>query len=116
MPYKEKEIKKLYYSIGEVSKMLDVKATTIRSWEKQFKHINPRKNRKGDRMFTDKDIYDLGVVNKLIQGESQQTVTEAKTHIKENKEKFDKTFDAIKRLEKLRYEMVKLKEQLNRNS
>lgn len=111
MPYKEKEIKKLYYSIGEVSKLLDIKPSTIRHWEKEFKEIKPRKNRKGDRMFTDKDIYHLKVVQKLVH-EDKQSLTEANSHIKEHKAKINNTYDAIKRLAELRYEMLKLKEQL----
>ncbi len=112
MPYKERQIKKLYYSIGEVSKMLDIKASTIRSWEKDYKNIKPRKNRKGDRMFTEKDIYHLKVVKKLVDGDDSQTKKEVNSQIKENKTQIDNTFSAIQRLEKLKFEMLKLKEQL----
>ncbi len=113
MPYKEKEIKKLYYSIGEVSKMLDIKPSTIRHWEKQFKQIKPRKNRKGDRMFTDKDIYHLKVVQKLV-NDDKQSLSEADSHIQDHKEDINNTFEAIKRLEQIRFEMLKLKEQIQR--
>ncbi|MFT5306395.1 MAG: DNA-binding transcriptional MerR regulator, partial [Chitinophagales bacterium] len=56
MPYIQKEIKKLYYSIGEVATLFDVNASLIRFWEKEFEIIKPHKNKKGNRMFTQKDV------------------------------------------------------------
>ncbi len=52
MPYKEKTIEKLYYSIGEVAEMLDVPVSTVRFWENEFDILKPMKNKKGNRMFT----------------------------------------------------------------
>lgn len=66
MPYKEKEIEKLYYSIGEVSEMLGVNASLIRFWEKQFGNIKPHKNKKGDRLFTIKEIEKLKEIHHLV--------------------------------------------------
>ena len=43
---------KLYYSIGEVAKAFDVNASLIRFWEKEFEIIQPKKNKKGNRLFT----------------------------------------------------------------
>ena len=48
MPYKEKKVEKLYYSIGEVSDMLDVPVSTVRFWENEFDILKPMKNKKGD--------------------------------------------------------------------
>ena len=50
------EIKKLYYSIGEVSKMVDLKAYVLRYWETEFKQLTPPKNRAGNRTYRKKDI------------------------------------------------------------
>ena len=47
---------KLYYSIGEVAKAFDVNASLIRFWEKEFEIIQPKKNKKGNRLFTKNDI------------------------------------------------------------
>jgi DNA-binding transcriptional MerR regulator len=44
LPYKEKEIAKLYYSIGEVADIFEVNASLIRFWEKEFNIISPKKN------------------------------------------------------------------------
>ena len=46
-PYKEKEIKKLFYTIGEVSKILNVNVSLIRFWDNEFDIIKPKKNKKG---------------------------------------------------------------------
>ena len=50
------EIKKLYYSIGEVSKMVGLKAYVLRYWETEFKQLTPPKNRAGNRTYRQKDI------------------------------------------------------------
>ena len=51
-----KQIKKLYYSIGEVSKMTDLKAYVLRYWETEFKQLKPPKNRAGNRTYRQSDI------------------------------------------------------------
>jgi len=61
LAYKEKEITKLYYTIGEVAEMFDVKTSTIRFWENEFSILKPRKNKKGNRLFTPKDIENLKI-------------------------------------------------------
>ena len=50
------EIKKLYYSIGEVSKMVELKSYVLRYWETEFKQLSPPKNRAGNRTYRKKDI------------------------------------------------------------
>ena len=50
------EIKKLYYSIGEVSKMVNLKSYVLRYWETEFKQLAPLKNRAGNRTYRQKDI------------------------------------------------------------
>lgn len=50
------QLTKLYYSIGEVAGMLDVNTSLIRFWEKEFPIIKPKKNKKGNRLYTPKEI------------------------------------------------------------
>tara|TARA_Y100000768_G_scaffold326526_1_gene263876 strand:+ start:261 stop:596 length:336 start_codon:yes stop_codon:yes gene_type:complete len=50
------DIKKLYYSIGEVSKMVSLKSYVLRYWETEFKQLTPPKNRAGNRTYRQKDI------------------------------------------------------------
>ena len=56
MSSEPKEIKKLYYSIGEVSKMTELKAYVLRYWETEFKQLKPPKNRAGNRTYRQSDI------------------------------------------------------------
>lgn len=60
------EIKKQYYAIGEVSKRLAVQASVIRFWETEFSQIHPKKNRKGNRVYTLKDIETLEKIHYLL--------------------------------------------------
>jgi hypothetical protein len=58
----ENELTKLYYSIGEVSVMFGVNTSLIRFWDKEFDIITPKKNKKGNRLFTPKDIKNLNKI------------------------------------------------------
>ena len=62
MPYLERKVEKLYYSIGEVAAMFDVKTSLIRFWEKEFDIIKPKKNKKGNRFFTKEDIENFHLI------------------------------------------------------
>ena len=66
MPYKEREIEKIFYSIGEVAKMFDVNTSHIRFWSKQFDIIKPATNKKGNRMYTMVDIENFRVIYHLV--------------------------------------------------
>ena len=66
MPYKEREIEKIFYSIGEVAKMFDVNTSHIRFWSKQFDIIKPATNKKGNRMYTMSDIENFKVIYHLV--------------------------------------------------
>lgn len=66
MPYKEKTIEKLYWSIGEVADQLNVNTSLIRYWEKEFGSLRPKRTGKGDRLFTRKDIEHLQRIQHLV--------------------------------------------------
>ncbi len=91
MPYKEKRVEKLYYTIGEVADMFRVNTSLIRFWEKEFEILKPKKNNKGNRTFTPKDIEHIRLIYHLVK-EKGMTLKGAKENIKENK---TKTFDKI---------------------
>ncbi len=59
---KSVESGKLYYSISEVARMTGLEAYVLRYWEKEFPQLKPRKNRGGNRMYTQKDI---DVINQI---------------------------------------------------
>ena len=52
MPYKERDINKRYYTMGEVTEMFNVNASQIRFYEKEFEILQPKKNKKGNILFT----------------------------------------------------------------
>jgi len=62
------EIKKLYYSIGEVSKIVGLKSYVLRYWETEFKQLTPPKNRAGNRTYRQKDIDIILEIKNLLHG------------------------------------------------
>ena len=84
MPYKETDTVKLYYTIGEVSEMFHVNTSLIRFWEKEFDIIKPKKNKKGNRLFTPEDLDNFKVIYNLVK-EQGLTLEGAKKYLKENR-------------------------------
>ncbi len=84
MPYKEYDTSKLYYTIGEVSELFVVNTSLIRFWEKEFDVIRPKKNKKGNRLFTAEDIDNFKVIYNLVK-EQGFTLEGAKKYLKENR-------------------------------
>jgi DNA-binding transcriptional MerR regulator len=82
MPYKEKKVEKLYYSIGEVAEMLEIPVSTVRFWENEFDILKPMKNKKGNRLFTPADIKNLKMIHHLVKEEGM-TLSGAKKKISE---------------------------------
>ncbi|MEO6149689.1 MAG: MerR family transcriptional regulator [Mucilaginibacter sp.] len=83
MPYKEREISKMYYTMGEVAAMFDVNQSMLRFYEKEFDVLQPKKNKKGNRYFTPEDIENLKVIFHLIKDKGY-TLNGAKEHMKSN--------------------------------
>lgn len=102
---------KLYYSIGEVAKAFDVNASLIRFWEKEFDEIQPKKNAKGNRKFTPEDIKHIQLIYHLVK-ERGFTLEGAKVHLKEEKKKTLSNFEIIRKLQQIRAELVKIKDNL----
>ena len=82
-----KKINKLYYSIGEVSKVTNLKQYVLRYWETEFPILNPSKNSAGNRIYKDKDIAMIKYIQDLLYTK-KFTIKGAKQHLKEqyNKE------------------------------
>ena len=102
---------KRYYGIGEVAKAFDVNTSLIRFWEKEFDVLKPKKNAKGNRKFTPEDITNLKFIYHLVK-ERGFTLEGAKTHIKEEKQQSLNTFEIISKLEGVKAQLLKIKEQL----
>ncbi|MGE5352728.1 MAG: MerR family transcriptional regulator [Acidobacteriota bacterium] len=79
---KELGIKKLYYSISEVSKITGLEQYVLRYWENEFEDLKPSKNRAGNRIYTNKDIQVILRIKKLLK-EEKYTIEGAKKNLKE---------------------------------
>ncbi|WP_419212567.1 MerR family transcriptional regulator [Maribacter sp. X9] len=102
---------KRYYGIGEVANAFGVNASLIRFWEKEFDVLQPKKNAKGNRKFTPQDIKNLQLIYHLVK-ERGFTLEGAKIHLKEEKQKTLSNFDIIQKLERVKAELIKIKDQL----
>ncbi|PLX18551.1 MAG: MerR family transcriptional regulator [Marinilabiliales bacterium] len=111
MPYKEKRVEKLYYSIGEVAEMFAVNPSLIRYWEKEFDIIKPKKNKKGNRFFTIDDIEHFHIIYYLVK-ELGLTLKGAKKKLKENKEGTMNNFEAVKSLKEIKSLLLEIREDL----
>jgi DNA-binding transcriptional MerR regulator len=111
MPYIEKPVEKLYYSIGEVAKMFNVNTSLIRFWEKEFDIIKPKKNKKGNRFFTKQDIDNFHLIYFMVK-EKGMTLNGAKKKLKENKEDTTNNFEVIKSLNEIKNILLEIKDNL----
>ncbi len=110
---KTNDIQKLYYSISEVAEMFGVSNSLIRFWETEFSILKPRKNSRGDRRFTQKDIKNLELIYHLVK-EKGFTLEGAKREIQLNKDQLIQKQDNIRRLKDLRRFLQDLKKELER--
>jgi len=102
---------KRYYKIGEVAKAFNVNASLIRFWDKEFDVLKPKKNNKGNRLFTQEDIKNLQLIYHLVK-EKGFTLDGAKNKLKENPEKVVSNHDIIARLQAVKSELTTIKNQL----
>lgn len=111
MAYKEKEIEKLYFSIGEVAEMFSVAPSLIRFWESEFDIIKPKKNRKGNRQFTKEDIDNVKTIYHLVK-EKGFTLQGAKEMLRNDSQAVRDKMEMIESLRRVRNFMAELKEKL----
>jgi DNA-binding transcriptional MerR regulator len=111
MPYKEKKVEKLYYSIGEVAEMLGVNTSLIRFWEKNFDIIKPHKNKKGNRFFTKDDIENLKLIHHLVK-EQRLTLEGARKKLSENRQDTIHNFEIVESLKSIREMLLEVREEL----
>ena len=110
IPEDEVLFKKLYYSIGDVSKMFNENASLIRFWENEFDILKPKKNAKGDRFFRPEDVKNLKLIHHLLR-QRKYTIEGAKEFLKSNKTASEK-FEMIRSLQKLKSFLNELKASL----
>ena len=111
MALNSKPTEKLFYKISEVAKMFAMNISAVRYWEKEFDILNPKKNKKGNRLFTTKDIKNLQIIYHLVK-ERGFTIEGAKKKLTENKEDTIDNIEIVNHLRDIREFLVNLREEL----
>ena len=111
MPYKDREIEKLYYTMGEVTQLFDVNASQIRYYEREFDILQPKKNKKGNRLFSPEDVENLKIIFSLLKDKGF-TLQGAKDYLRSNKGEVKENQKVIDSLERLKQFLLEVKEKL----
>ena len=102
---------RLYYSIGEVARMFDVNASLIRFWDKEFDIIKPKKNKKGNRMFSPSDLENIKLIFHLVK-EKGYTLEGAKKVLKGDRDKAIRDAEIMESLRSMRAFLLKLRDEI----
>lgn len=112
MPYKEKEIEKKYYSIGEVASMFKVAPSLIRYWEGEFDIIRPKKDKKGNRRFTKEDIEKIRYIYQLVKIKGY-TLQGAQEVIKNDQQQVFDNAAMVDRLHQIRRFLIEIRDNMH---
>lgn len=110
--YARIHMKKLYYSIGEVSEITDVEPHVLRYWEDTFSELNPSKNKGGQRTYTDKEIKTILQLKDLIHRQKYSTAGARKVLNGESTDTEKQLLTFRRDLKEARYLLSKLLEEL----
>ena len=102
---------KYYYSIGEVADMFGVNTSMIRYWEKEFDVLRPRKNKKGNRLFTERDVRYVHVIYQLLKVKGY-TLAGAKAALKDKFSDYEERIILLETLDKTRKFLLDLDKSL----
>jgi DNA-binding transcriptional MerR regulator len=105
----KEETEKLYYSISEVSELFDLNASTLRFWEKEFDLLRPTKNKKGNRLFTKKDIEHIAAIVDLVKHKGF-TIQGAKEQLKNRQARTNPNEDVIEKLKAIKAKLLELRD------
>ena len=104
---------KLFYSMGEVAEMFDVNTSLIRHWESQFSILRPKRNKKGNRLFSPEDVENLKMIYHLVK-ERGMTLEGAKKALRKapSESGVDRDAELMERLQRIRALLVEVREDL----
>ena len=105
-------VKKIYYSMGEVAEMFDVRPSLIRHWESQFACLKPHKNQKGNRMFTEADIEKLKQIYHLVKERGMTLKGAAQVMRRSSQDELARQTQLLERLQRIRAALVEVREEL----
>lgn len=111
VPEEEVLQQKLYYSISEVAGWFKVNTSLLRYWENEFDILQPRKTRKGDRLFRVEDIKNLQLIYFLLR-QRKFSIDGAKNYLKNNRHEADRQVKLMDALTKFRSFLLELKSSL----
>lgn len=100
---------KIYYSISELAKAYQVNSSLIRFWDKEFDILKPKKNTKGNRIFSQEDVKNFDLIYHLVKTRGF-TLDGAKIHLKENSKKALDKHEIIQKLNHIKKELIDLKD------
>lgn len=103
--------KKLFYSMGEVSEMFDVNASLLRFWETKFDVLRPKKNKKGNRLFSSVDVENIKLIYHLVK-ERGMTLEGAARCLKQNKGTIARDTELLERLQRVRAMLEEVRTEL----
>ena len=101
------DLNKKFYKIGEVAEILNIPASTLRFWEKEFTILKPRRNAKNTRFYTPQDVETIRKLYYLVK-EKGLKLDAAQAQLNRNRKNVDKTFEVVERLKVVRENLVKL--------
>jgi len=110
VPLPEWNLDKKYYTIGEVAQLFAVNTSHIRFWTNEFK-LKPRTTRKGDRLYSPRDIAELRLIHHLVK-EKKHTIKGAREKLKAEKTGVNQKLDLKESLTGLRDMLLRIHEQL----
>lgn len=105
------KLDKLYYTIGEVADMFEVSRSLVRYWESEFAFLTPRKNKKGDRLFTKENIQQLQIIYTLVK-ERGFTLEGAKQELRKEKTTLSGQASLLEKLQTVQARLKALEEKL----
>ena len=111
MDYEEPHIEKVYYTIGETAKILDVPVSTVRFWENEFNILKPMKNKKGNRLFTSQDLKNLKIIYRLIK-EEKMTLSGAKKRLSGKWDETNYKFEITESLQKIKSLLLEIRDNI----
>lgn len=105
---------KIYYSMGEVAEMLDVRQSVIRYWEKEFGMVRPMRNKKGNRLFSPQDVSRLKMIHHLVRerGMKLEGARKALKQMLREGRSAQRETELLERLQRIRAQLLEVREEL----
>ncbi len=103
--------RRIYYTMGQICEMFDLPASTVRYWEKRFKVLSPRKNAKGNRLFTTSDLENLKLIYHLVK-EKRMTISGAETFMMQRKVAAKSEMNMVEILHRIRARLLEIRQEI----